>query len=210
LSIFGIQDFLLFLVAGLLFNVTPEPVTAFILGRTLSAGRRAGIASALGVGAGCACHTCAAAVGLSAFLATSAWAFSAVKLLGAAYLVYLGVRMLLEKSRTFPVSNAGAAVNFKAAFWQGLLTNVLNPKVALFFLAFLPQFIDPAASTKVPAFLLLGFTFVVTGTIWCIILVWFAGAISNRLRRDERFSTWLQRVVGGIFVALGIRLAAAR
>jgi threonine/homoserine/homoserine lactone efflux protein len=95
-----------------------------------------------------------------------------------------------------------------AAFRQGILTNVLNPKVALFFLAFLPQFIDPASTAKVPAFITLGLTFVTTGTIWCLILVWFAATFSGRLRANQTVAQWLNRAVGSLFVFLGLRLAA--
>ena len=176
----------------------------------MAGGKRAGIASALGIGVGSVCHTCAAAVGLSAFLATSAWAFTAVKLAGACYLIYLGLRTLLHREDTFEPSGGSSAVSFAAAFRQGVVTNLLNPKVALFFLAFLPQFIDAVTPAKVPAFLILGFTFVCTGTIWCLFLVWFADVISRRLRHDRRVSAWLHRAVGGLFVALGIRLATTR
>ncbi|MGZ5005749.1 MAG: LysE family translocator [Chthoniobacterales bacterium] len=207
---FGIQHFALFLSAGILLNLTPGPDTAFILGRTLAGGRRAGIASALGISVGSICHTCAAAIGLSAFLATSAWAFTIVKSLGACYLFYLGVRMLMQRHHVVLPSAKGKSSGFTSAFRQGIITNILNPKVALFFLAFLPQFIAPTATARVPAFLVLGFTFVTTGTTWCLILAWFADAMSRRLRESERFSAWLNRAVGALFVALGIRLATTR
>ncbi len=202
----GIQHFSLFLTAGLLLNLTPGPDTAFILGRTITGGRRAGVASALGISVGSIIHTCAAALGLSAFLATSAWAFAAVKLVGACYLIFLGVKMVMPRRRSLEAKKP----NRSSAFRQGILTNLLNPKVALFFLALLPQFIDQAASAKVAAFLVLGFTFVATGTVWCLVLTWFAGTISRRLRESERFSTWLDRAVGTMFVALGIRLVTTR
>ena len=141
---FGIQHFLLFLAAGILLNLTPGPDTAFILGRTLTGGRRAGIASALGISVGSIFHTCATAVGLSAFLATSAWAFTAIKCVGACYLIYLGVRMLWQRQVAFSIGGPAVATSFSSAFRQGVITNVFNPKVALFFLAFLPQFIDPS------------------------------------------------------------------
>lgn len=207
---FGIQHFALFLSAGILLNLTPGPDTAFILGRTLAGGRRAGIASALGIAVGSIGHTCAAAVGLSAFLATSAWAFVFVKWLGAAYLIYLGLRLLLQRQSGFATSAAVRATGFGAAFRQGIITNLLNPKVALFYLAFLPQFIDPSATAKVPAFLVLGFTFVTTGLLWCLALAWFAAAITHHLRANDKFPLWLNRVVGGLFLALGARLAASR
>jgi threonine/homoserine/homoserine lactone efflux protein len=155
-------------------------------------------------------HTCAAALGLSAFLATSAWAFSAIKLIGGGYLVFLGIKLILKRSEQFCVPSGFGRFNSEAAFRQGVLTNLLNPKVALFFLAFLPQFIDPASTAKIPAFLALGLTFVTTGTIWCMILAWFAAIFSQRLRANREISQWLNRAIGSLFVFLGARLAATR
>src|ERR1700731_4090839 len=207
---FGIHDFGLFLAAGILLNLTPGPDTAYILGRSIAQGREAGIASALGISIGSIFHTCAAALGLSAILATSAFAFSAIKLLGGAYLVFLGIKMLLDRRKQLSLPANFRRRTTIAAFRQGVLTNILNPKVALFFLAFLPQFIDPASNAKVLAFLLLGLTFVTTGTIWCLILAWFASAFSERLRSNETISQWLNRTAGALFVFLGIRLAMTR
>jgi threonine/homoserine/homoserine lactone efflux protein len=206
---FGIHDFGLFLAAGILLNLTPGPDTVYILGRSIAHGRGAGIASALGICVGSVFHTCAAALGLSAFLATSAWAFSAVKIAGAAYLVFLGLRALLK-----PGNNLNLPAQFRQndpidAFRQGILTNILNPKVALFFLAFLPQFIDSAAPAKMAAFLVLGFTFVTTGTIWCLALAWFAASFSARLRANRTVAVVLDRAVGSLFIFLGLRLAVA-
>jgi threonine/homoserine/homoserine lactone efflux protein len=118
--------------------------------------------------------------------------------------------MLLQRHQIVSPSEKGRSASFASAFRQGIITNLLNPKVALFFLAFLPQFIAPTVTAKVPAFLVLGFTFVTTGTIWCLTLAWFADAMSRRLRESERFSTWLNRAVGALFVALGLRLATTR
>src|SRR3981081_1026927 len=206
-AMFGIHDFALFITTGILLNLTPGPDTLYILGRSVAHGRRAGIASALGISVGSIFHTGAAALGLSAFLATSAWAFTFVKLAGAAYLIFLGVRALLERqqevSMPAPFKHRGAA----AAFRQGILTNVLNPKVALFFLAFLPQFIDAAAPSKTMAFVGLGLTFVSTGTIWCLILAWFSSAFSARLRESPTVTALLNRAVGSLFIFLGVRLA---
>ena len=206
----GIHHFALFLTTGILLNLTPGPDTAYILGRSIAQGRSAGIASALGITVGSIVHTTAAAIGLSAFLATSAWAFSAVKLIGGAYLVFLGIRALLSSPGRLHLSSRFAGTETAAAFRQGILTNVLNPKVALFFLAFLPQFIDPSAPAKVPAFLLLGFTFVTTGTLWCLILACFASALSEKLRGSTTIATMLNRAVGSLFVFLGVRLAVSR
>lgn len=207
---FGIHDFGLFLAAGILLNLTPGPDTVYILGRSIAQGREAGIASALGISVGSIFHTCAAALGLSAILATSALAFGTIKLLGGAYLIFLGLKMILERRGQLSLPSNFHRRTTTAAFRQGVLTNVLNPKVALFFLAFLPQFIDPASGTKVFAFLFLGLTFVTTGTIWCLILAWFASAFSERLRTSEPVSQWLNRTAGPLFVFLGVRLATVK
>ena len=207
---FGIHDFGLFLAAGILLNLTPGPDTAYILGRTIAQGREAGIASALGICVGSIFHTCAAALGLSAILATSALAFVAIKLLGGAYLIFLGIKMLLDRRKHLSLPTNFRRRTIAAAFRQGVFTNILNPKVALFFLAFLPQFIDPASNMKVLAFLALGLTFVTTGTIWCLVLAWFASVFSERLRGNEAIEQWLNRAAGALFVFLGLRLASAK
>ena len=207
---FGIHDFVLFISAGILLNLTPGPDTVYILGRSIAQGREAGVASALGISLGSIFHTCAAALGLSAILATSAIAFGAIKLLGGAYLIFLGIKMILDRRKRLSLPSHFRRRTTMAAFRQGILTNVLNPKVALFFLAFLPQFIDPASNAKVAAFILLGLTFVTTGTIWCLILAWFASVFSERLRRSETISQWLNRTAGALFVFLGLRLATAK
>ncbi len=206
---FGIHDFVLFVTTGILLNLTPGPDTLYILGRSIAHGRRAGVASALGISVGSIFHTGAAAVGLSAFLATSAWAFTFVKLAGAAYLIFLGVRALLERQHELSMPTHFRQGGAAAAFRQGVLTNVLNPKVALFFLAFLPQFIDSATPSKTMAFLVLGLTFVTTGTIWCLILAWFSSAFNARLRESPTVTALLNRAVGSLFIFLGIRLAIA-
>ena len=207
---FGIHDFGLFLAAGILLNLTPGPDTVYILGRSIAQGREAGIASALGISLGSIFHTCAAALGLSAILATSALAFGAVKLLGGAYLIFLGIKMILDRRKQLRLPSNFRRRTTLAAFRQGILTNILNPKVALFFLAFLPQFIDPASNMKIAAFITLGLTFVATGTIWCLILARFASALSERLRANETISQWLNRTAGAFFVFLGLRLATAK
>jgi threonine/homoserine/homoserine lactone efflux protein len=206
---FGIHDFALFITTGILLNLTPGPDTLYILGRSIAHGRRAGVASALGISVGNIFHTGAAAIGLSAFLATSAWAFTFVKLAGAAYLIFLGIRALLERQHELSMPAHFRQRGASAAFRQGILTNILNPKVALFFLAFLPQFIDTGALSKTIAFLVLGLTFVTTGTIWCLILAWFASVFSARLRESPTVTALLNRTVGSLFIFLGVRLALA-
>jgi RhtB (resistance to homoserine/threonine) family protein len=207
---FGIHDFGLFLAAGFLLNLTPGPDTLYILGRSLAQGREAGVASAFGISVGSIFHTCAAALGLSAILATSAQAFTAIKFLGGAYLVFLGMKMILDRRRELALPSNFRRRTMVAAFRQGVLTNILNPKVALFFLAFLPQFIDPVSNMKIAAFITLGLTFVTTGTIWCLVLAWFASTFSAGLRNNANVSQWLNRTAGAIFVFLGLRLATAK
>jgi RhtB (resistance to homoserine/threonine) family protein len=207
---FGIHDFGLFLAAGILLNLTPGPDTVYILGRSIAHGREAGVASAFGISLGSIFHTCTAALGLSAILATSALAFGVIKLMGGAYLIFLGTKMILDRQKQLSLPSNFRRRTTMAAFRQGILTNILNPKVALFFLAFLPQFIDPASNAKVFAFFLLASTFVTTGTIWCLVLAWFASAFSERLRKSEAISHWLNRTAGALFVFLGLRLATAK
>ena len=207
---FGIHDFGFFLVAGILLNLTPGPDTAYILGRSIAQGREAGIASALGICVGSIFHTGAAALGLSAILATSALAFGAIKVLGGVYLVFLGLKMIFERGGLLSLPSNFWRRTRNAAFRQGILTNVLNPKVALFFLAFLPQFIDPASNAKVLAFVVLGLTFVTTGTVWCVIVAWFASALSGRIRNNETIGRSLNRAAGALFVLIGVRLVTVR
>jgi threonine/homoserine/homoserine lactone efflux protein len=208
---FGIHDLGLFVAAGVLLNVTPGADFLYVLSRGAAGGFRAGFWAALGVGAGCFVHVAAAAVGLSALLASSAAAFAVVKWLGAVYLAYLGVSMLLARRQ--PLA-AGATVAPPAAgtrvFWQGFATNVLNPKVALFFLAFMPHFISPASDSKVYAFLLLGTIFNATGTAWNILVARCAAYLTPRLAGAAPFGAWLSRLLGGLFVLLAARLAVTQ
>jgi RhtB (resistance to homoserine/threonine) family protein len=215
----GIHDFTLFLTAGVLLNLTPGQDTMFILGQSLAKGRRAGIASAFGITVGSIVHTVAAALGLSAVLAASETAFTVVRLAGAAYLCYLGARMLFAPAGALvpPAAVAAVAARERAgsgaslqAFRRGILTNVLNPKVALFFLAFLPQFIDPQSPTKTLAFLVLGATFVTTGTLWCLVLATAAASLRSLLLARRGLAAAIDRAAGALFIALGIRLAISR
>ncbi|MFT4278125.1 MAG: LysE family translocator [Rhodopseudomonas sp.] len=207
----GIHDFWLFVASGLLLNVTPGPDTAYIVGRGLQFGWRGGAAAALGVSTGCLVHVAAAAAGLSALLMVSTLAFGVLKWAGAAYLIWLGLRMLLSKPSDFTATaGAAPALSLASVFRQGMLTNVLNPKVALFFLAFLPQFVAADAANKELAFLVLGLIFVVNGTLYCLALAAFAARAADRLRRSVTVLQWINRGLGALFVALGVRVAMAR
>jgi threonine/homoserine/homoserine lactone efflux protein len=211
LLVFGTHDLWLFVLSGLLLNVTPGPDTLYIVGRSSTHGVRAGAVAALGIGAGALVHICAAALGLSAILAASAAAFTAVKIIGAAYLVYVGVSLIRSKSstRSPPIASGNRPTSMRGIFFQGFLTNVLNPKVAVFFLAFLPQFVLADAPSKPLAFLFLGAIFDFNGTIWNLLVAWSAARISSRLGASDQFKKWFNRCVGALFVFVGIRLALA-
>ena len=206
----GIHDLALFIVSGLLLNMMPGPDSLLIMLRSGSQGWRAGSVAALGIGTGTMVHVLAAALGLSALLSASAELFTVIKLMGALYLVYLG-GSLLRQGVSSPVASEPAvslpALSYGRIFRQGLLTNVLNPKVALFFLAFVPQFIDPAAPQKAMAFIVLGCIFNINGMIWCHLLAFSTAYASRMMRLPARLGRWLNRLMGGLFVGLGIKLA---
>jgi threonine/homoserine/homoserine lactone efflux protein len=208
-TMLGIHELWLFIISGLLLNVTPGPDTAYIIGRSVQLGWRGGAAAALGIGAGCLVHVFGAAIGLSALLAASSAAFTLVKWVGAAYLCFMGVKMLLSRQQApaDEVTSAGGAIALRQVFLQGALTNVLNPKVALFFLAFLPQFVAADSPHKAAAFLLLGLIFVFNGTLWCLGVAAFAARAAGQSRRSGRALLWINRALGGLFVYLGIRVA---
>ena len=207
----GTHDLWLFVLSGLLLNITPGPDTLYIIGRSSTQGWRAGAVAALGIGAGTLVHICAAALGLSAILAASATAFTVVKFIGAAYLLYVGIVLIRSASsvQASPSTVVPRSATIRGIFIQGFLTNVLNPKVALFFLAFLPQFVDPGANSKPLAFLFLGAIFDVNGTIWNLLVAWSTARLSGSLAPNAAFKRWFNRCVGGVFIFIGIRLALA-
>jgi threonine/homoserine/homoserine lactone efflux protein len=206
----GIHHYWLFIATAVVLILTPGQDTFFILGRSIASGRPAGIAAALGVSAGTVVHTCAAALGLSALLATSPNAFMAVKFAGAAYLLYIGVRALLARSNALPGAQTSGASGRWPAFRQGIVTNLLNPKVALFFLALMPQFISVGSTNKISAFLVLGLSFVTLGLLWCTTLAVGAAYLRRALLRRPSLASWMNRIAGTVFIALGLRLATAR
>ncbi|ADU64283.1 MAG: LysE family translocator [Pseudodesulfovibrio sp.] len=206
----GVHDLALFVVSGLLLNITPGQDVAYIVSRSAAHGLRDGAVAALGIGTGCFVHVFAAALGLSAILATSATAFLVVKLVGAAYLVYVGAAMLLGRGNGGPARRDSLdKASARKVFSQGFLTNALNPKVALFFLAFLPQFVDAGAGSRPMAFLLLGVIFTFNGTLINLLWAWSAARLSTMLGGGGRFGVWIKRAVGTLFISFGIRLALA-
>lgn len=204
---FGIENYLAFILAGLLLNITPGSDTIYILSRSIAQGKKAGIASVLGVSTGGLVHTILAALGLSIILAKSAIAFSIVKYAGVAYLVYLGIKMIIDKKKLFDNENEGFEnSDLWKIYRQGVVTNVLNPKVALFFLSFLPQFINPEYASGPVPFLILGATFMTTGTLWCLFLAWTASLITKTLRNNQKVGNFLQKFSGVVFIGLGLNI----
>lgn len=189
-------------------NMTPGQDTLYILGRSAAQGKQAGMLSALGILTGILVHTLLAATGLSVILATSALAFSLVKFAGAAYLIWLGIGFLTKANGRSGQPGPPATLPAPwALFRQGVLTNALNPKVALFFLSFLPQFVSRQAQPVFAPFLLLGLVFLFTSGIWFLVLVNTAARLSSRLRDRTALGDLLKKLTGGLFIGLGIRLA---
>lgn len=206
----GVHDLALFVAAGLLLNITPGVDMALIATRSAAQGFRIGAAAALGVGAGCGVHVAAAALGLSALIASSATAFTLLRWAGAAYLVWLGIGLLRSAqpgAQDDAATPAMPAASWARVFSQGFLTNALNPKVALFFLAFLPQFIDPATPDKLPAFVVLGLIFAVNGTLVNLVFAAGVAQLRRRWQGAAHWGRWIARGVGALFVALGLKLA---
>jgi threonine/homoserine/homoserine lactone efflux protein len=195
-----------FIGAGLLLNITPGPDVLYIVGRSISQGRVAGVVSALGISAGCLFHIAAAAFGLSTLMLALPLAYDIVRYAGAAYLVWMGIRAIGTRARALAVQ-AMDDVPLAAIFRQGMVTNALNPKVALFFLAFLPQFTDASRGPLAPQFLLLGVIFVVNGLLVCLAYALAASWLGSWLTARYDIHTWLNRAMGALFIGLGVRLA---
>lgn len=206
-----IQHLLIFIAAGWLLNLTPGPDVLYIVSNALRSGARTGVVAGLGITAGCFVHIFAAAIGVGALLATSAAAFTLLKWTGAAYLVWIGIKMLWSKTPKTPDDEApgpapATPVSLRAVFMGGFWTNVLNPKVAIFFLAFVPQFIAADAANKPLAFVLLGVLFnlnaIPVNSAWALTAAWMArrGAVRRGMH-------WLDRVAGAMFIGFGVKLA---
>lgn len=207
------HQLLLFIAAGWLLNLTPGPDVLYIVRHALRSGARAGIVAGLGITAGCFVHIAAAAVGVGALLAASAAAFNALKWLGAAYLLYTGLRLLFARSGASPLAQAAESLGplkpakLRNVFLGGFWTNVLNPKVALFFLAFVPQFIAPGTQNTALVFVLLGVLFnlnaIPVNVGWALAAAWMA----RRVGVVQRGMQWLDRAAGALFIGFGLRLA---
>jgi threonine/homoserine/homoserine lactone efflux protein len=204
----GASTFALFSLAAIALAVVPGPAVAYIVTQSVDKGRRAGLFSALGVATGGSVHVAAATIGLSALIASSATAFTVVKLVGAAYLIVVGIRRILSREEEASVEPPPAST--RQIYVQGVVVNVLNPKTALFFLAFLPQFIEPHSGSVTLQVALLGVVFVVIALASDVTYALLADALAGRIRRTGRGARMRRWATGGIFVALGLSAAVAR
>ena len=207
---FGTQHLTLFMISGLLLNLTPGQDTLYIVGRSVSQGRRAGFLSVLGIVSGCVIHTHCRRIWFVCSAGDLRPCVHCREDRRCVYLGYLGIRMMLERVEASSDAADFAHESDWAIFRAGLLTNVLNPKVALFFMAFLPQFVAPDAHSRIASFLFLGAVFIFNGTLWCFVLVWCASAMSRRLRQRGPSGLILKRATGALFVGLGLRLAVSK
>lgn len=203
------QHLLLYLLAALTINLLPGPDMLYIMSQSASHGKRLGIAAALGIGTGCFIHIFAVSIGLSALLFKSALAFSIIKYLGACYLLYLGISSLLKKSAIdFNKNKLPSVTSWKKVYSQGFIINVLNPKVALFFLAFLPQFVAPASNLPIGLqMLILGLIFNCSGTTVNLLVAYFFGTAKNWLADRPLALKIQQKITGFVLIGLGLRLA---
>jgi len=198
--------FVLFVGVSWALIITPGPDMLYVISRGVTQGRRAGMLSALGVICGILVHTTAAAFGLTLILQTSAFAFLMVKTLGAIYLIYLGIKAWRDKS-SFRLQTSAPSVSFQRVFWQGVLSNVLNPKIAIFFLAFLPQFVEKGRGNVALQMVMLGLTFACFGLCFLLVIGYSSGKIGGLFTRRPHYAQLLQRLTSGILIGLGIRLA---
>ncbi|RUM26492.1 LysE family translocator [Rhizobium vallis] len=204
---YSLAHWLAFLSAAVLLNLSPGPDIAFILGHTMKSGKRAGFSALFGVWSGACLHVLMAALGLSAVLAASAVAFSTVKWIGAAYLVWLGIQALRASGGNGLIKAAGEEMPVVRIYRQGILVSLLNPKVAIFFLAFLPQFVVERAGPAWGQLMLHGGLIIVVAAFIEPPLVLLGGRLADALRHNQKVGLWLDRGLGALFVALGIRLA---
>lgn len=204
----GIENFIAFLVATVLFVLTPGIETVFLINKSISQGRRSGVYTSFGLNTGALVHTLFGALGLSIMVAKSAIFFALIKYLGAAYLIYLGVAKVMSKKGLIADTNEEQKKDSaKSSFTSGFVTNILNPKVALFFIAFFPQFISPTEIKNPVPFIILGVIYATMTTVWYLVLTSFAGSFSTKIKENEKIGVRLNKVSGAIFVLMGLQIA---
>ena len=206
---FGIVNFTVFVSSCIILHFAPGADTMYILGKTLSGGKKSGIISVFGISTGVLIHTILVAFGLSAVLSKSILAFNIIKTLGAVYLIYMGIKSIMDKS-SLEESRENKIENLKEIYFQGVITNILNPKVALFFLAFLPQFINENNQYGILPFILLGISFCITSSIYGVILAIFSGEVLKFFNKDSKFSSKMKKISGIIYILLGVGILRAK
>ena len=203
----GIINYATFIVASFLFIISPGIDTVFILNKSIAQGHKAGIYATLGITTGVFVHTTLAAFGLSLILAQSAMAFNVVKYAGAAYLIGMGITRLFSGGNIIKPNEQTPLVSTRKTYVSAVITNVLNPKVAIFFLAFFPQFIQPAYIHSARPFIALGITYALMTLVWFMVLTFFAGSFSIKLKNSLFIGTWLNKFSAIAFVLMGIKIA---
>ncbi|WP_196889570.1 LysE family translocator [Aureivirga sp. CE67] len=206
---FGVENFYVFVITALLFIMTPGIDSVFVLNKSVSQGKKAGIYSTLGINGGVIVHTLFAALGLSMLVAKSAMAFMVVKYLGAAYLIYLGISSIISKKQPDFNMEVKEQSN-KKHFFSGLVTNTLNPKVALFFLSFFPQFIQKEQIENPVPFIVLGVTYALIGILWFSVMSFFAATFSEKVKGNEKFHNRLNKISGAIYILMGLKIALTK
>lgn len=206
----GIVNYGQFVVSAILLNLVPGSDTVYVLTRAIVGGRKKGVISALGISTGILVHTLLAAFGLSVILRESALAFYIMKIAGAGYLVFLGIKAVVSKKPLFDSDPESLDESPLKVYRQGVLTNVLNPKAALFFLALLPQFVSQSAGSSPLPFLALGLTFFTTSTIWSVVLAFAASFANALLRKNERVQKGAGKATGIIYILLGLNVLRSK
>jgi threonine/homoserine/homoserine lactone efflux protein len=202
------NSYLLFIGASIILCIVPGPDMIYLLSRTIAQGKKAGFAAALGINLGGYFHLTAAILGISAIIATSAIAFTILKYCGAAYLIYIGFKAISSNSSSaLDCSDNEVQLSIKSIFWQGFISDVLNPKVAIFFISLLPQFIQSDNDNTFTQLIILGITVNIIALLINFVLVWFSHSVSSNLRQSNRVSKVLNNVMGTIFISLGLKLA---
>lgn len=202
----GIENFITFLVTALLFVMTPGMDTVFVLNKSISQGRKSGVFATFGINVGVMSHTLLGALGVSVLLSQSDLAFTMVKYVGALYVVYLGLSKLINKNGLLAEVSENVKHSSKNDFWSGFMTNSLNPKVALFFLSFFPQFISPTQLENPIPYILLGVTYASIGIVWYLTLTFFASVFSVKIKNNTKMGLWINKISGLVFVIMGIHI----
>ncbi|WKB81852.1 LysE family translocator [Cellulophaga omnivescoria] len=205
----GVENFITFLFTAFIFIATPGLDTIFVLNKSITQGKKSGIRATLGINTGILVHTIFAALGLSVLLSKTNYAFTTIKYAGFIYLLFLGITKLKNSNKALKLEEHKKPKKQKSDFWSGFITNTLNPKVALFILAFFPQFINPTQIKNPLPFIILGTTFAILGTIWYVALTFFASSFTQKINNNPNFNLWLNRLSGIAFILMGISIVLA-